>query len=146
MTLTKLFTFAQPDDEAGTEEILSRQDAIVGGIAETIQGGEKDVLRALNEYAEIGRLGQYFHSKRQCLILFGALHGAGYKAGANTDAALKPDDSKNVARYLIGQAMHDLGAGNPPSGTFITQSSMALNSVPPSKWRDTVDAEMKAGL
>ncbi|MGB3214334.1 MAG: hypothetical protein WBC26_06180, partial [Alphaproteobacteria bacterium] len=85
MTLTKLFTFAQPDDEAGTEEILSRQDAIVGGIAETIQGGEKDVLRALNEYAEIGRLGQYFHSKRQCLILFGALHGAGYKAGANTD-------------------------------------------------------------
>ncbi len=146
MTLTKLFTFAQPDDEAGTEEILSRQEEIVGDIAETFQGGEESVLRALNEYAEIGRLGQYFHSKRQCLILFGALHGAGYKAGANTDAAFKPDDSKNVARYLIGQAMHDLGAGNPPSGTFITQSSMALNSVPPSKWRDTVDAEMKAGL
>lgn len=146
MTLTKLFSFTQPNDEAGTEEILTRQEAIVGDIAETLQGGEESVLRALNEYAEICRLGEYFRSQRQGLILYGALHGAGYKAGANTEADFKPDDPKNVARYLIGQAMHDLAAGNPPSGTFVTQSSLALNAVHPSRWQDTVDAEMKAGL
>lgn len=146
MSLTQLFTFTQPNDEAGTEEILSRQDAIVGDIAEVIQGGEQSVLRALNEYGEICRLGQYFHSQRQCLILFGALHGAGYKVNENSNADFNADDPKNVARFLIGQAMHDLGAGTPPSGTFIAQSSMALNAVHPSRWRDTVDAEMKAGL
>ncbi|MCB1682820.1 MAG: hypothetical protein KDI61_04955 [Alphaproteobacteria bacterium] len=140
--LTSLFMYLQPRDYEGRQQVLTRQREIVDGIGETILQGETAVLRALNEYGEIGKLGEPFHSPEDCKKLYDALAAAGYEEDILSTEHFDVDDPKQVICYLIGQAMGRLREGQPPESIFVVRSAMALNGVHPNRWQSTIDREI----
>lgn len=140
--LTKIFSFTLPETEEQSEAVLERQALIVEGIEEVIQKGPQAVLLALNEYAEISNLGDFYGSKQYNTLLYTALLRAGYTAQKEQDIDLSgSSDPEVVQRFLIGRAMNDLIAGNAPSKRFISQSSLALNNVNPKDWASQISWE-----
>lgn len=143
MPLTQIFSILQPHDDNGDARLKARAREIASGMGETIaQGGDTGVLRALNEFGEIAKLDSRYISKEDCRALYNTLVAAGYEDDAFLGEHFTVDDADQMACYLIGQAMGELGAGNPPPGIFVVRSSMALNGVPYSDWQRVINREI----
>ncbi|MCB1592992.1 MAG: hypothetical protein KDI90_11140 [Alphaproteobacteria bacterium] len=140
--LTQIFMYQRPRSNRQQQEFLARQRTIVETLPETIGDGDVSVLRALNEYGAIARLGQDFHTSEHCLKLYETLIEGGYEISPQLGEYFDAGDDGQIALYLIGQAMEELREGRPPQGIFVTRSSMALNGVPPGEWQHVIDREI----
>lgn len=143
MPLTQIFSILQPHDDHGDSRLRARAHEIASGMAETVaQGGDTGVLRALNEFGEIAKLNSRYTQQEDCRAIYETLAAAGYEADVFLGEHFTVDDADQMACYLIGQAMAELGAGNPPPGIFLARSSMALNGVPYSDWQRVINREI----
>lgn len=143
MALTQIFSIARPHDDQGDFRLKDRAREITEGIEETVaQGGDTAVLRALNEFGEIAKLGSRYTAPEDCRALYSALMAAGYEEDVLPGEHFNVNDADQIACYLIGQALSELGAGNPPPAIFVVRSSMALNGVPYSDWQRVIDQEI----
>lgn len=142
MALTQIFSYLQPRDDYTADKLKARQKEIVEGLADILTRSDLEVLRVLNEYAEIGKLGERFHSREDCLGIYGQLLAAGYEENVQGEAHFDPADSEQIACYLIGQALEDLKNGYSPAAIFVTRSSLALNGVPHEEWQNVINREI----
>lgn len=142
MPLTNIFQYSQPQDHEDREPLLERQKAIVDGFADTLRTDEAHVLLALNEYAAISHLAQMPQNAEDCRKLYEMLLAAGYEENVQFGEYFREDDNDQIAIYLIGQALEDLGEGRPPAPIFVVRSSLALKGVEPSQWQSAINREI----